>query len=150
MLRVAYRVIPCRVYLSQLKVVDSELCNNCNRRDDLLHFFYECPAVRPFWSSLTRWIHSNSEISFFPSHIAEEELLLGLHSGTRDFSLVNYIMMWAKFFIYKNTIFGQGEYDFLQFLLELKNRMAIERLCCFSDNSYHRRFKKWEKFYNSF
>lgn len=73
MLHIAYRIIPCKVYLAQIKITPSELCTNCNRRDDMLHFFFECPSVRPFWDSLSKWIQDNSEIPFFPTKLTEQE-----------------------------------------------------------------------------
>lgn len=109
--RTMYRTIPCRVYLNQIKVSDSESCPRCADRDDLFHFFFECQCIKEFWDSLATWMGG---------------------------------------FIYKTTVFLQGEPDLLQFLLELKNRLSVERLCCFADHSYDKRFKKWQLFYDDF
>lgn len=46
-------------------------------------------------------------------------------------------------------VVGEGNLDLFQFLLELKARLSIERLCCYVDGSYARRFKRWERFYDS-
>lgn len=143
-----YRVIPCGVYLTKLKVVDSENCIRCAAIEDLFHFFFECPAVKEFWDSLATWIDQKLGIGAFPEDLTEEEFLLGIVEREGDQSLINYVLLLAKFYIYKTTVFKLGDPDLMQFILELKNRLSIERLCCYSEASYSRRFKKWEIFFN--
>lgn len=150
MFRIAYRIIPTKVYLHRIHVVDSDLCQFCLRRDDLLHFFFECVEVRPFWDSIVAWIDQNEEVMDFPENLSEEEFLLGSSLNLPSHYLLNYITMWAKFYVYKTRIFGHGKPDFFQFLLELKNRLNVEKLACLFDGSYNRRFRRWENFYNSF
>lgn len=149
MFRIAYRVIPTQVYLHRIRVVDSEICVACQRRDDLLHFFLECPDVKDFWDSLATWMDNNEYIMNFPEDLSEEEFLLGTTTADPNHYLFNYVLMWAKFYVYKKSIFGSKEYDLLEFLLELKSRLTTERLACFHDSSYRKRFKRWESFYNS-
>lgn len=146
--KILYRIIPCRLYLHQLKIVDSENCVLCAGRDDMFHFFFECPSVNTFWESLASWMVGKDGIAEFPQNLTEEQFLLGIIGRPDDISLINYIILLAKFYIYKVRVFELGEPDLLQFLLELKNRLSVERACCFSEASYARRFKKWEVFYN--
>lgn len=89
-------------------------------------------------------------VQSFPEDLTEEEFLLGIVERRGDFSLFNFITLCAKFYIYKITTFSLGEPNLLQFILELKNRMSVERLCCFADHSFNKRFKKWEQFYDDF
>lgn len=49
--KIRCRIIPCRVYLHRLKVVDTECCPLCAERDDIFHFLFECPSVNSFWNS---------------------------------------------------------------------------------------------------
>lgn len=146
--KILYRVIPCRVYLHRLKVVNSEDCTICAGRDDMIHFFFDCPPVKDFWDSVATWMGGKEGISEFPDDLTEEQFLLGILGNRDKLTLINYIILVAKFYIYKIRVFGTGEPDLMQFLLELKNRLSVERACCFSEASYARRFKRWEKFYN--
>lgn len=150
MFRIAYRVIPTRVYLHSIRVVDDEVCTACQKRDDLLHFLCECPEVKDFWDSLATWMDANEYIMNFPENISEEDFLLGTISSTPAQYLFNYVTMCAKFYIYKNSVYGKKEYDLLQFLLELKGRLTVEKIACFADATYNRKFKHWESFYDSF
>lgn len=148
--KILYRIIPCKVYLSQIKIVESEGCPRCAERDDLFHYFFECPCVKSFWDSLATWIGEMEGIGDFPEDLTEEEFMLGIISRKGDPSLLNFIILCAKFYIYKVSTFNLGEPELFQFLLELKSRLSIERLCCMAEASFNRRFKKWMAFYNSF
>lgn len=77
----------------------------------------------------------------FPKDLTEEEFLLGISERQGDYSLINYIILFAKFYIYKVTVFGLGEPDLMQFLLELKSRLSVEQKCCFLEATYSRHFK---------
>lgn len=89
-------------------MVASDLCEVCNHRDDLLHFFFECTEVKPFWDSLATWIDQNEEMIDFPEDLSEEEFLLGTLACNPKHYLLNFVVMWAKFFVYKSKIFGDG------------------------------------------
>lgn len=146
--RIFYRIIPCRAYLARLKVVDSDACPRCAEKDDIFHFFFECPVIKSFWDSIVTWLDQKEGVQQFPDNLTEEEFLFGIINRQGDYSLINYFISFAKFFIYKSTVFNLGDPDMYQFLLELKNRLDIERQCCYADASFHKRFKKWIKFFN--
>lgn len=59
---------------------------------------------------------NNSEVSDFPDDLTEEQFLLGINQTSTDTSLVKYIMVWGKFYVYKTSIFGDGRFDICQFL----------------------------------
>lgn len=145
--RIMYRVIPCKVYLKQLRIQDSDLCSRCAEKEDMFHLFFECPTVKNFWDSVASWLDEKAGIKEFPEDLAEEEFLLGVVERNGDFSLLNYIILFAKFYIYKTTVFNLGDPELFPFLIELKNRLTIERLTCYSEGSFSKRFKKWETFY---
>lgn len=72
-------------------------------------------------------------VSPFPEDLTEEEFLPGIIEGH----------FCAKFYICKTTVFKLSESDLLAFLLELKNRVSVERLCCHTDLSYWKRFRQF-------
>lgn len=145
--KIWYRVVPCKVYLKQIRVMESDNCPRCAEKDDIFHFFFECPVVKAFWDSLATWMGGIDGIQDFPEDLTEEEFLLGIIERQGDFSLFNYILLFAKFFIYKATTFALGDPELFPFLIEIKSRLTIERLSCFSEGSYNRRFRKWDQFF---
>lgn len=91
MFRIAYHIIPTQLYLHRICVVDLEICNACQRRDDLLHFLLECPEVKYFWDSLATWMDNNTHIMNFPEDISEEEFLLGTTTTNASHYLFNFV-----------------------------------------------------------
>lgn len=50
--RALHRIIPCNAYLQRIRIKDSKVCSFCDEWDDLVHFFYYCPATVDFWDSV--------------------------------------------------------------------------------------------------
>lgn len=102
--------------------------------------------VEAFWQSLLSWIEAFDENIDIPE-LSEEFFLLGFVDSIEDNSLLNYIFLYAKFYVYKNSLYNKGKVDLFSFLGELKSRLNVERGCCFKDFSYVKRFKRWEEFF---
>lgn len=64
----------------------------------------------------------------FEEDLKEQEFLPGLTGWSSDISLCNYILLYGKLLVYNNQIFGDGSFDLLHFLLELKSWLSMERL----------------------
>lgn len=140
--------VPYLVRVTLPRVVESAICPRCAEREDLFHFF-NAPVLNLSGIVLLHGWEKDGGGGGLPIPWRPEWgriLIVGSWEvGGGDFSLFNYILLWAKFYIYKTTSFGLGEPDLFQFLLELKNRLSVERQCRFADFSFHKRFKKWEK-----
>lgn len=146
--RLMNRVIPCNLYLHQLRIKDSVECTFCGGRDDLYHFFYGCQETKVFWASLGKWLRHNSAIVTLPRNISEIEFLLGIiDTDEMDFRL-NFLLLFGKFYIYKDKVFGEGRLDPYQFLVELKNVLVMEKMACAREHSLKKKFTKWQAFLN--
>lgn len=55
----------------------------------------------------------------------------------------------GKIQVLKMSIFQPGDLDLFQFLLELKTRLLIEKLCSLAEGSFSKRFRKWNLFYHN-
>lgn len=109
MFKLMYRITPCRVFLHRIKVVDSDTCERCALQEDLFHFFFECQVIKEFCDSLASWLEGKRGIRPFLDDLTEEELLLGIVDREGNYSLINYIILLTKFYIYKITVFKVGE-----------------------------------------
>lgn len=145
--RVLHRTIPCNVYLQQIRVKESKTCSFCNDWDDLIHFFYYCPATVEFWDSVALWLSSNSETVTFPEDIEETDFLFGLQGKGENERRLNLILLYGRFYIYKQKVFNNGELDTYKFLIELKNLLLIEKLACIQEGTRKRKFAFWEIFF---
>lgn len=141
-------MIPCNVYLRQIRVKNSDICDYCGGMDDLYHFFYGCEHTPPFWAGLGKWLRSNSAIVALSRSISELEFILGIiDTDDIDFR-VNFILLLGKFYIYRQKIFAQGALDPYQFLVELKSVLTIERMACIREGKLQKKFSKWQAFYD--
>lgn len=66
------------------------------------------PTVKQFWDSLATWVDGREGVRAFPDDLTEEEFLLGIVSREGDYSLINYLILYAKFYIYKTSVFLWG------------------------------------------
>lgn len=53
-------------------------------------------------------------------------------------------------FIYKCKVFGNGALDVFEFLVELKNWLQVEKLCCQYEGHSKRTIAIWQEFYDEF
>lgn len=146
--RLLNRIIPCNVYLQQLRVKESVECSFCGDRDDLYHFFYGCPETKAFWASLGKWLRQNSAVIALPRTISEVEFLLGILDTDEMDLRLNFILLLGKFYIYKEKVFGKGLLEPYKFLVELKNVLLVERLACLREHSLRKKFTKWQLFFD--
>ncbi len=56
-----HRVIPCNKWLYNIKIKDCEICEYCNKVDDIVHFFLKPLKVRDFWNE--NWFECLSEVN---------------------------------------------------------------------------------------
>lgn len=130
--RIAHRLITCNKYRLNIKMHADGKCAVCGKLDTLVHFFAECPAVREFWNNLSGWCESL--LGFTLAHINEMEKVLGLtnnNGNKRQFKLVNWILLNAKFYIHRCRLFQNGKLSLLAFLAEAKNKLRTEEQACY-------------------
>ena len=54
---IIHRIIGTKLYLNKLKISDDKYCSIClHEPESITHFFFHCPLLERFWSSLSFWI----------------------------------------------------------------------------------------------
>ncbi len=53
--RIIQNIIRCNMWLHNIKVKNSPVCDYSNNADDLLHFFIRCLKVATFWFYWFNW-----------------------------------------------------------------------------------------------
>lgn len=131
--KLIHRIINCNKKLFDMKLIDNPVCNYCNNNiiDDLKHFFLWCPQVFKFWQSLFEWINRTQMFtSTLTTGIAdfEENILFGFQIVDNVFQCINYVILIAKFFIYRQRLFANNNIDFLEFLGNLKYKLKVKQI----------------------
>ena len=142
--RILHRTITCRKRLHEMRLVESPLCTVCQCLDDLSHFFFYCNYVSNFWNSIISWINSvlNSSIS-----LNEFDILFGLTGSDDASTVMNFLILHAKFFIHRQRIQDIHELHIIAFKNQLKVKLTIEKIICEREKPW--KFAKFQPLLNS-
>lgn len=122
--RLLHRIIPCNRYLSNIRIRQDDLCTHCGTQDNLQHFFFLCALVQDFWKKISTWLADNAN---FHLPLSLEEVLFGKPIQTPVDKASNFIILFSKFFIYRQRLFHGSELNLLHFLMELRSKLKVER-----------------------
>ena len=145
--QVIHRLITCKKRLFDLKIKDSPKCEFCNDIDTIVHFFVYCPKIEAFWKSFFLWWNKVDDLKISPNceHL-EESILFGFQIEGGIFDVLNYCILVAKFYIYKQRLFTENNIDLYTFLVQLKYRLRILYNICKHSNTLDK-FEKYQSLY---
>lgn len=146
--RIIHRIIPCNKWLFNIKIRNSDQCNYCSETDDLKHFFIHCEKVKDFWRSVFSWWNRISDVKFKGGGEITECILFGFPGPEDIITVLNYIVLLAKFYIYKQRLFKENDVNQLDFLFMLKHRLMIEKTIC-TQECKETNFQKYNFVYNN-
>ena len=93
--------------------------------ETLQHLFWECPIVNQFWQNLLQLIHEKchhcTRFYFCP-----ELILFGLANEIYTDRIMDFIILFAKFYIYKCKL-NELRPDILSFLRQLKKDFLLKK-----------------------
>jgi len=125
--KLIYRVIPCAKRLYDWKLKENPNCKYCNECDDLRHFFLRCNVVEAFWKNFFNWWDNLGILKIILDEFIEESILFGFWSNLEAIKVLNYLILQAKFYIYRQRLFHENEIIFVHFLKIIKNKLEIEK-----------------------
>lgn len=138
--RILHRTITCNCLLYRWRLRDDDTCNFCDRKDSLEHFLFSCTICREFWIQVKRWLYTASRISL--NAIALKEFIVGIPREFPNASVVNYILIWIKYFIRKQKLFSGGVLNLQAWIRELRLKLLVERRICEAEGKLEK-FARW-------
>lgn len=120
--RVVHRFLPCNKYLQNIRI----------RRDDLCDF---CQA-------------SDIREADIQLNISLRAFLFGIPSTAPQAKVVNFLVLFIKFYIYRQKLFHQGSLSLIHILRELRLRLQVEKHLTTMEGKTDR-FKKWQRLYTA-
>ena len=80
------------------KIVDSNLCDFCNNTIETIeHLFYDCHYSQILWNNISKYLNDkNIKVTFH-----RKKALLGITKMTQYSKQLNFIIITAKYFIFK-------------------------------------------------
>lgn len=140
--KMLHRIIPCNVYLAQVRIKTSMWCPFCDESDTLTHFLCTCAKIRPFWETICKWFHNADNL--YLDRLTTEEYMWGLDRGAHKANLINAITLMIKHYIYRQKLFYSGDLCAVQWLQELRTKLRTEDWIARKTGSTTR-FRKWER-----
>ena len=123
--KVLHRIIACRHWLYNLRVIDSPNCLYCGKDDTIVHFFYHCPILRQFWTSFCLW-WSRLTNSVTSDNFHDITVIFGGKIDCDEAISFNYCLTIAKYYIYINRLNEIPTIDFYKYLVFLKSKLNEE------------------------
>lgn len=138
--RTIHWFIPCNSLLKNIRIRREDTCSFCPAQDTVQHFLFTCPAVDVFWRRVVAWFAEEA----VHLHVSLGTFLFGLPEATppQD-KIVHFILLFSKFFIYRQKLFHQAALDLTQFLRELRTRLSVAKYITSKDNKQHL-FARWQ------
>jgi hypothetical protein len=119
--RLLHRLLPTQKYLYTVKIADSPICNFCETDNQTIeHMLYDCTVVSDFWNNFQQLVRDKCQ-HCHNFNVNKHLILFGVKEGVRSDAVIDFIMLLAKFYVYKCKL--QNVLPFLRhFLLYLKQR----------------------------
>ena len=128
-----------------MKLAEKPSCMYCNDTDDIMHFFLFCPKVNGFWNTFFNWWNNLGDIQIQGDcESLEESILFGFQVEGDIFNVLNFCILLAKYYIYKQRIHNDNLIDFYQYLVQLKYKLKLEQtICTHNNNNNQNEFEKY-------
>ncbi len=128
--KLIHRTIACNKWLFDIKIKDSSKCTFCDEEDSITHYFLYCNKVKEFWDHWHNWWTYITETDFSKGDATAECILFGYPGDDDIISVLNYCVLYAKYFIHTMKMSGKNDLDLYHYLRVLKQKMLMEKQVC--------------------
>ena len=119
-----------------MKILRLPTCSYCPDIDDIAHFFCKCDRVNIFWQNFFTWWTSIGEIhTNYPNFPSPHEIIFGMPGSEDPIMVMNFCILHAKHYIYKQRLFHENYLSVQNFLRELRYHLQIEQKICENSNT---------------
>jgi len=133
-LKIIHKIYATDSYVSNFDGSVSQMCEKCQKKNNLFHWFAECVLVKQFWVRFSEWIHETFTVKI---DLSREIVIFG-YLENNEFE-INYCILQVKWFIHKSwklyNNMNKTHFSFETFLERLKYAIAIEQQIAERNNS---------------
>ena len=139
--KLLHRIIACNHWLHIIGIEKDQNCRTCKVDDTLVHFFVQCKPATIFWQNFADWysrlIGVNTEINY-------KDILLGKLGNTNTEKTLNYCILLAKYYIYKEKMSeAKQDITLFGFLKMLKSKLNEMYVYSKQENNIENFLTKW-------
>ena len=145
--RLLHRLLPTQKYLYLCKLIDSPVCNFCKQEEQTTsHMLYDCDVICKFWSDFQQLLKAKCQhCNNFT--LDKEFVLFGIKTNMKTDPVINFIMLYAKFYIYKCKL--QDLQPLISiFIRLLKDRHSLEKYNAYINNRQNQFEIEWLMYNN--
>ena len=144
--KIIHRILAVNHNLKKWEKIDNETCDYCDEIDTIEHFLYQCPKTTTLWESIQTWWKTNFQ---FKIDISVLEIIFGLpnENNEKTINLYNYIILYAKYYIYITKKKGK-QLHMYEFLLTIKKELTYKKNRLAELNQTNKFNTIWGELYN--
>ena len=101
-----HRILPSKYNLCKWKIRSDSLCDTCGIPETTFHFLVSCKRVTTYWKIVLRMLRYIYNVDIA---INERVIVLGYITGNPKQNLVNLVLNFAQYVIYRNYIRGLNQ-----------------------------------------
>lgn len=120
-----------------------DTCSYCDEPDAVQHFLWGCNNTQAFWNNVCSWF---DQVANFVINISLQEFLFGVPPSQPGARVTNHVVLMAKFYIYHQKLFHNGDMSLPHFLNKLRLKLQIERYKRRLENKAQK-FRQWEQIF---
>ena len=137
--KILHNVINCNKKLCDMKIKPVPTCSYCPEVDDIQHFFFSCGNVFQLWLLFFNWwntkeLDNGGSKTNFPIFPCGYDIIFGIQQSKDRSKLLNYCVLYTKFFIYRKRLFNNNELTLFDLLAYLKYQLQILKLVSLNRN----------------
>lgn len=143
--RLCHRIIPCNKFLHNIRIRPDDKCSYCQDQDSIQHFLFLCPTTQSFWKNICNWLASEVNLQI---DMSTRSFLFGVKVDRPQDTVVNFVLLFVKFYIYRQKLFHQGQLSLIHFQRELRSRLHLEKYITKLEQKPNH-FIPWNKIYEA-
>ena len=123
--KITHRILACNYNLEIWQIRQDNRCDHCKEIDTIEHMLIYCQNTYIFWQQIFNWWAKNMNVWF---EVGTYEIIFGIPNENNENTVnqLNFFIIIAKYFI-KHKKAGKALHVY-EFLLELKNRVAMKKI----------------------
>lgn len=123
----------------------TDSCSFCQSSDTIEHFLFQCPQTKSFWENLCVWLDREADIQL---SVSVRALLFGIPDDAPNARVANFLLLFVKFYVYRQKLFHAGSLSMVQLLRELRTRLHVEQFLTTLENKQYK-FRIWNWLYSA-
>ena len=99
--KLLHRILPSKDNLYKWRIINDNLCDSCGIPETTFHFLLSCKKIKAYWKIVSRMLMYTFNVNI---DINEKNIFLGYNFENSKMKLVNLVLIFAQFIIYRNYI----------------------------------------------